>query len=97
MKEEDNENYELYCKEYYGEKSCIIKKLNDINYQIQRLDKSNKEIINSDVLYKVIPKLIEHKYIVIIVEKIISTNKDAITSVHFPEGNSRLISPVWPH
>jgi len=90
--------YDKECRNIYGDKTCIIFQKDIYNYHLRLMDILEDTSLYHDSLYRVIPKLLKSKYIVIIVEEVIhnDTKINTITGVHFPEGSTALMAPAWP-
>ncbi len=81
-------DFDQQCVEMYGKKTCIIIQHGN-KFKMKLLDKGVSEIceIDKSGFYKMIPRMIEHKYTVVIIEDIKEdkqTNHKEITAVHLP-------------
>jgi hypothetical protein len=59
-------------------------------YQIRLLDKGVTKDVSTELLARIIPDMLQYKYIVVIVKNIGKGKRD-ITAVHYPD--SRLTAP----
>lgn len=80
-----NDDYDDYCRNVYGVRSCIFYETNPDVFEIRYLDKNKtNHIINRSKLYIYIPKLIEELYTVVIVEYLEKTHTNEIVAIHSP-------------
>jgi len=85
------DDFDQQCIEMYGKKTCIIVQHGN-KFKMKLLDKSLSDIteIDKSGFYKLIPRMIEYKYTVVIIEEISKYNQSRtkntkeITAVHLP-------------
>jgi hypothetical protein len=96
MNNKEIQYYEKDCIERYGSKTCLLIQYND-KYEIRLLDTIpnkmlEKYMILKDSFSELIPKLLSHKYTVVLIEKV--ENKREITAVHLPVQSHLTIPPI---
>ena len=86
-KSKDSNNiFDEYCLNIYGEKTCIFFEIASDVFQVRFLDKNKTNRTYNNIkrshFYVDIPKLVEKRYTVIIVENIKFTNTKEIVAIH---------------
>lgn len=92
------DEYDKECTERYGIKTCILVETDkrDI-FELRMMDKISlksrqRYILRRSNLFEVIPKMLFHKYTVVIVEQ--CPNSKEITAVHHPVQSQLTIPPI---
>ncbi len=84
------------CYRRYGSKTCMLYQISVENFELQSLDYGlESRVVRKSEFYELIPRLIEKKYTVVIVEQktVLSKTKE-ITTVHFPVQSQLAIPPI---
>jgi len=79
--------FDKYCMELYGYKTCILFYIDLNNIEVRLLDRINYDpvtYITKKTLYNEIPNLLKKNYTVILVEKLLNSNTNEITTIHLP-------------
>jgi hypothetical protein len=89
MAELDVTIHDEYCRKMYGERSCLLVNIVDMDgeeklYEVRMLDKLDQRSTTTSKKYfhTLIPNLLKYKYTVVIVE--IIDNNYEIMAVHLP-------------
>lgn len=86
-------DFDTICRKDYGDKTCVIVQIDrdePPTYQMRLLDKGVAKNITTELLARVIPDMLQYKYIVVMAKWIAGEKRD-ITAVHYPD--SRLTAP----
>lgn len=84
------ESFDKTCEKDFGLKTCIIVEMDSENHQLRLLDKGITKEVRTELLARIIPDMLQYKYIVVVVKNVGRDRKD-ITAVHYPD--SRLTAP----
>ena len=83
--QENTRLYDDYCKNMYGDRTCMLIKDPNIGlYEVRMLDKIENDTTTTSkkYLHVLIPNLLKYRYTVIIVEKICDAYE--ILAIHLP-------------